>query len=164
MEVRVQTFPVEILTGYYQVGGKIEMIGNPAIYVNDASFSTFNIRDATMTPLTTGTPIGPVNVPLLFLPKDEPQVILVGDFSPRDAQLLPNKIKLICFTDTYVIRGVFPTGPETQASDLFSFTPGPFFPAVNVEIYPIRPLTTDLGGQADMVFVHRGAVRAFHPF
>lgn len=164
MEVRVQAFPVEILTGCYQVGGQLEMIGNPAIYVNDASFSTFNIRDATMTPLMKGTPVGPVKVPQLFLPKSEPQVILVGDFAPRDAQLLPNAIKLICFTDTYVIRGVFHTGPETQASDVFFFTPGPFFPATNIEIYPIRPLTTELGGQADLVFVHRDAVRAFHPF
>jgi hypothetical protein len=164
MEIRVQTFPAEILTGYYQISGGIEILGNPTIYVNDATFSTFNIHDATLTPLTPGTPVGPVQVPKLFLPKSEPQVLLIGDFSPHDAQLLPNKIKLICFTSAYVIRGVFHAGPETQATDVFYALPGPFFPATDVDIYPIRPMSTELGGQADLVFVHRDAVRAFHSF
>jgi hypothetical protein len=164
VEIRVQTFPVEILTSFYQIGGKIEMIGNPAVSVNDAAYSTFNIHDATLTSLTPGTPIGPVKTPMLYLPKNEPQVVLVGDFSPKDAQLLPNTVKLICFTDSYVIRGVFHTGPETQAADVFFFSPGPFFPATGVEIFPIRPLAVDLGGQADLVYVNRAAVRAFHTF
>lgn len=164
MEVRVRTFPAEILTGYYQIGGGIEILGNPSIFVNDATFSTFNIDDATLTPLIPGTPVGPVKAPKLFLPKSEPHVVLIGDFGPQDAQLLPNKIRLICFTSTYVIRGVFHTGPETQAADLFFSMPGPFFPATDVDIYPIRPLVADLGGQADLVFVHRDAVRAYHSF
>jgi hypothetical protein len=36
----MQTFPAEILTGYYQISGGIEILGNPTIYVNDATFST----------------------------------------------------------------------------------------------------------------------------
>lgn len=164
MEIRVQTFPAEILTGYYQVGGGLEVLGNPSIYVNDATFPAFQIHDATLTPLMAGTPVGPVKVPKLFLPKTEPHVVLIGDLSPQDAQLLPTRVKLICFTSAYVIRGVFHTGPETQAVDLFFSMPGPFFPATDVDIYPIRPMAADLGGQADLVYVHRDAVRAYHSF
>lgn len=164
MELRIQTFPAEILTGYYQIGGGIEVLGNPSIYVNDSTFPAFHIHDATLTPLMAGTSVGPIKVPILFLPKSEPHVVLIGDFNPRDAQLLPNRIKLICFTSAYVIRGVFHTGPETQPSDLFFSMPGPYFPATDVDIYPIRPMAAELGGQADLVYVHRDAVRAYHSF
>jgi hypothetical protein len=164
MELRIQNFPAEILTGYYQVGGGMEILGNPSIYVNDATFPAFHIVDATLTPLMTGTSVGPVKVPSLYLPKSEPHVVLIGDFSAQDAQLLANRIKLIVFTSAYVIRGEFHTGPETQAADLFFSVPGPFFPATNVDIYPVRPMAADLGGQADLVYIHRDAVRAYHTF
>lgn len=164
MQVNIRTYPVEILTGHYQIGGEIEIRGNPAVFVNDASFSAFTIRNATLTPLTVGTSVGPVKVPVLFLPKSEPQVVLIGDFSPQDAQLLPTKIGLVCFTDSYVIRGVYHTGPETQPIDVFFSGGGPLFPATDAEIYPLRPMAADLGGQADLVYVHRDAIKAMYPF
>jgi hypothetical protein len=162
MQVKIITFPVEILTGHYQVSGELEVRGSPAVFLNDASFDVFNVHNATMTPLVTGSPVGPVKVPLLYLPKTEPQVILVGNFDPKDAQLLPNKIRLVSFTDTYVIRGDFHAGPETKADDILYFAAGPFFPATDAEIYPLRPLAADLGGQADMVYVHKSHVRTFY--
>lgn len=162
MQVNIRTLPVEILTGHYQIGGNLEIRGNPAIFVNDASFNAFAIHDAALTPLAGGSPIGNVKVPLLYLPKSEPHVVLIGNFSPQDAQLLPNKIRMIAFTDTYVIRGEFHTGPETKPDDVFYFAAGPFFPATAVDIYAMRPLAADLGGQADLVYVHKNHIRAFY--
>lgn len=163
MLANINTFPAEILTGYFQISGKMEVRGNPTIYLNDASFDVFSVHDATMTPLTPGSSIGPVKVPLLYLPKTEPHVVLIGNFNPKDAQLLPNIINLVAFTDTYVIKGSFHAGPETKADDVFFYSPGPFFPATDAEIYTMRPLAADLGGEADLVFIHRNHVRSFYP-
>lgn len=162
MQVNITTFPVEILTGHYQVSGNLEIRGNPAIFVNDASFNVFNVHDATLTPLVTGSPVGPVKLPLLYLPKTEPHVVLIGNFTPQEAQLLPNKLRLVCFSDTYVIRGDFHVGPETKADDALYYAAGPFFPVTNADIYAMRPLTADLGGQADLVYIHKNHVRAFY--
>lgn len=164
MQVNVKRYPVEILTGHYQIGGELEIRGSPAIFINDAAYSTLNVVDATLLPLAIGSPVGSMQIPLLLLPKSEPQVLLIGDYSPKEAQLLANKIKLVAFTDTYVIRGAFHTGPETGAQDLFVAVPGPYFPATDAEIYPLRPLAADLGGQADLVFVHKDAIRVFHEY
>jgi hypothetical protein len=162
MQVNIITFPVEILTGYYQISGNMEVRGNPAVFVNDATFEVFNIHDATLTPLVAGSPVGQVKVPLLYLPKTEPQVILIGKFTAQEAQLLPNKIRLVAFTDTYVIRGDFHAGPETKADDVLFYAVGPYFAATDAEIYAMRPLAADLGGQADIVYIHRGHVRSFY--
>jgi hypothetical protein len=159
----MNTFPVEILTGHFQISGDLEVRGNPSVYVNDASFDVFAVHKATMTPLAPGTSVGPVKVPLLYVPKTEPHVMLVGNLEPKDAQLLPNKINLVAFTDTYVIKANFHAGPETKADDVLFYATGPYFPATEAEIYAMRPLTADLGGQADLVFVHRNHVRTFYP-
>ena len=82
---------------------------------------------------------------------------------PTLAALLPNLIPLVCFTDTYVIKAVFHAGPETKADDVLYYSSGPFFPATDAEIYAMRPLSADLGGEADMVFIHKSHVRTFYP-
>ncbi len=162
MQVNIITHPVEILTGHYQISGNLEVRGNPAVFVNDASFSVFNVHDATMTPLATGSPVGQVKVPLLYVPKSEPHVVLIGNFEAKDAQLLPNRLRLVCFTDTYVIRASFHVGPETKAPDALYFQAGPFFPTTAAEIYPLRPLAADLGGQADLLYIHKDHVRTYY--
>jgi hypothetical protein len=162
MQVNITTYPVEILTGHFQVSGNLEIRGNPAVFVNDASYNVFSVHDATVTPLVAGSPVGQVKVPVLYLPKSEPHVMLIGNFAPQDAQLLPNKIALIAFTDTYVIHGEFHTGPETKADDILYSAAGPYFPATDAEIYAMRPLAADLGGQADLVYVHKQHVRVFY--
>jgi hypothetical protein len=162
MQVNIKTHPVEILTGYYQISGNMEVRGNPGVFVNDASFSTYNVHDAVLTPLTIGSAAGAIKHPLLYIPKSEPQVMLIGEFAASDAQLLAHRIRMVCFTDTYIIRAFFHTGPETAAQDLFFAQPGPLFGATDAEIVPMRPLAADLGGQADLVYVHKSAVRTFY--
>jgi hypothetical protein len=48
------------------------------------------------------------------------------------------------------------------ALDVFS-SGGPLFAATDADIVPLRPLASDLGGQADLVYVHKSAVRAYYP-
>lgn len=163
MQVNISSYPVEILTGHFQIGGEMEVRGNPTIFLNDASIDVFAIHKATLTPLATGTSVGQVQVPLLYVPKTEPHILLVGNFDPKSAQLLANKIPLVCFTDTYVIKAEFHAGPETKADDVLYYSAGPFFPATAAEIYAMRPLAADLGGEADLVFVHKSHVRTFYP-
>jgi len=163
MQVNINSYPVEILTGHFQVGGELEVRGNPTIFVNDPAIPVFAIHKASLTPLAGGTSVGQVQVPLLYVPKSEPHVLLIGNFDQKQAQLLPNKINLVAFTDTYVIKASFHAGPETKADDVFYYSAGPFFPATSAEIYAMRPLAADLGGQADLVFIHKSHVRAFYP-
>jgi len=160
-QVNIVSYPVEILTGHYQISGVMEVRGSPAVYVNDASFNTFSIHEATITPLAPGSPVGQVKTPLLYLPKAEPQVILIGNFEPKDAQLLTTIIRAVCFTDTYVVRAAFHVGPETKAIDILDLT-GPFLPTTAAEIFALRPLAADLGGEADLLYIHKDHVRTFY--
>jgi len=160
MQVNIITFPVEILTGHYQISGGLEVRGSPAVFINDATFNSFSIHDATLTPLAPGSPVGPVKTSLLYVPKTEPHAILIGNFEAKDAQLLPNRIRMVCFTDTYVIRCEFHVGPETKTLDALSLA-GPFLPTTGAEIYALRPLAADLGGQADLLYIHKDHVRSF---
>lgn len=162
MEVQINTSPVEILTSTYQIGGELEVRGSPAIFINDSEFAAFTIHNATVTPLVAGTRIGALDTKTLYLPKDELQVLVIGGLTATQAQLLPHKVRMVCFTDTYVLRGFFHTGPETQAGDIFYSQPGPFFPATDVELFPLRSLSIEVGGAADLVYIHRDAVRLIY--
>lgn len=160
MELRVMTKLVEALSADYQISGRMELLGNPGVYVNDDSYPTFTINDAVVTPLMVGTQVGPVSLEKVFLPKQEAQVLLM-DMSLDEAQLLPTYHNLVVFTDTFVIRGKFITNPETGPQDVFS-SGGPYFPAIEAEVHAIRPLTTEIGGFADMIYVKGNDVRAFY--
>ncbi|MNC96363.1 hypothetical protein D3C83_137200 [compost metagenome] len=69
---------------------------------------------------------------------------------------------MICFTDTFIIRGGFHTGPEMKAVDLFYSLASTFYPATEVEVFAQRQLSSDVSLKADLAFVHRDAVRAFY--
>jgi hypothetical protein len=161
MEVQTKTKLVEILSADYQLTGSMEVIGNPGVFVNNPSYDVFVVHNASVTPLTVGTQVGKVSVPKLYVPKQEAQVILI-DMTVEEAQLLPTKKPLVCFTDTYIIRGGFATGLETSAGDLFTAGQGPFFAAVQAEVLAMRPLTEEIGGSADLVYVRAEAVQAFY--
>jgi hypothetical protein len=162
MEVQVNTRLVEMLSADYQISGSLEIRGeNPAVYINNPSYPVFALRDATVTPLMPGTQIGAMSVPRLFVHRDELQVILI-DMPVAEAQLPPTRRNLVCFTDTFVVRGGFASGQETQAVNLFTAGQGPFFPAVEAEVVALRPLMEEIGGQADLVFLRGDAVRTFY--
>ena len=162
MDIQLKVYPVEILTGNYQISGEMQPRGNPAFFVNDEATTTFTINNATLTPLLRGTAVGEISLPALYLPKEQIQVLIFGDYAPQEAQLLANKIGLTCFTDTYVIRGIFHGGAESTAGGILYDMPGPFFPATDVEIFAIRPLALEFGGAAELVFVQRNAVEVFY--
>ncbi len=128
MQINLNTFPVEILTGHYQVSGNLEVRGgNPGLFLNDSSFQVFSVHDATMTPLVAGSPVGPVKVPLLFVPKTEPHVLLVGNFAPKDAQLLPNRIRL---GTVGTFRVIPPTAQEFYEPEVYGRGEGALFSVI----------------------------------
>lgn len=161
MEVRTVTKLIDILTADYHVSGTLEMRGNPAVYLNDQTVDVFTILDATVTPLMPGTQVGEMQIARFYVPKNKIQVVLL-DMAVQEAQLLPTRKHLVCFTDTYVVKGHFSTGPETASLDVFSVSPGPFFPAVDAEVVPLRPLTTEMGGETDLLYVRGDSVEMFY--
>ena len=162
MEVQTSSYVVEMLTAEYQISGHFEPRGNAGVFLNDQEVHTLVIEDATLVPLTPGARVGSMPVKELFLPKGDVQVMVIDGFSPREASLMPKAIPLVCFTDTFVVRATFHAGSETQPQDVLSL-PGPFLPATNVEIFTLRPLTVDIAGDADMIYIHKAAVRTFYP-
>lgn len=162
MDAQLKSYPVEILTSNYQISGEIQPRGNPAFFINDEQIDTFMIYGASITPLIRGTPVGEMSVPTLSIPRTQIQALILGNYTTQEAQLLPNQIGLTCFTDAFVLRGIFHGGAEATASTLLHDMPGPFFPATNVEIFAIRPLAVEFGGIAELLFVQRDAVEVFY--
>ena len=163
MQIQTTTYPVEIMTADYQAAGTFAPRGNPAMFINDESVQTFTLQDATFTPLMPGAHIGTVKASPLFVPKPHTHIMLIGDLKPEDALLLPKPLTLVCFTDTYAVRGTFHIGTETQPADLLTEMAGTFLAATDAEIYSLRPLGQAISGVADLLFINKHALRGYHP-
>src|SRR5574341_1934205 len=162
MQANIVPYRVEILTPTYHITGELRPRGNPGVFLNDASYPTFTIYAAHLQPIAGGARIGAMSVEELYVPKSDVHLICLPDFPPSEAMLLATRHPLICFTDTYVIRGEFHSGPETKAGDLFHFTRGPFFPGSDLEAFPVKPMAADVGLRVPLAYVHRNALRAFY--
>src|SRR5687768_2332247 len=104
MEIQFTPYQTDIFTADYQFIGELHPRGNPNIYINDQQFQTLTFYSTTIKPLTPGAKLGAMQAPEMHIPKLKVHVLHVRDFTAAEAQILPNKIRLICFTDTYVIR------------------------------------------------------------
>jgi hypothetical protein len=162
MEVVQRTHTVEIFTAEYTVSGEFQPLGNPAVYLNDPAVSSLRVLDATLTPLMSGARLGEMTVPEVFVPREKAHVILIGSYRPEQANLLPQRLPMVAFTDSYAVRGTFYGGTETRASDLFA-PHGPFFPVTGFEIFTLRPLMVNVAGALDLAFINKHAVIAYHP-
>ncbi len=161
MEVLLQSFSVDILTAQYRVIGEIRTRGEPSVYFNNDSVSTLTVYDATLVPLHPNARIQPILVDEMHIPKSEPQVITLGSYTPQ-SPLLPKEIRMICFTDTYVIRGIFHTSQETQAADIFHVTPHPFFAVSYADIFTLHEMAVDVKARAELAYIRGDMIRAFY--
>lgn len=162
MQVQVIPYATEILTADYQILGELLPRGNPNIFINDQAYQTLTLHTATVKPVMMGAKLGPMPSPDVHIPKAVVHVLHIKDFTAAEAQILPNKIRMLCFTSTYVIRGSFHTGPETKSSDLFYATASVFYPATDIEVFPLRSLSGEVGLKAELGYVSRYAVTAFY--
>ncbi len=162
MQTTITPYPIEILTPSYRISGEIRPRGNPGVFLNDQAYPTLTIYSAHLQPIAGGARVGEMAMDELYLPKGEIDIIAIHDFPIENAMLMPNKHSLICFTETFVVRGTFHSGPETKAADVFYFTGGPFFPGTDIEAFPVRALAVEIALRAPLAYVHREAIRAFY--
>ncbi len=162
MEVKVSTHPVEIYTASYQISGEMQPIGSFGTYINDVKITAFRVVDATLLPLMADARLGEMKLPEVYVYKREVQVILVGNFTPADAKLMPKPMPLVVFTGTYAVRGVFYGGAESRPGDIFE-PAGPFFPITQFEIFNLRPLMTEVSGAFPIAYINKDAIAAYHP-
>ena len=161
MEVQTTAYPIEILTASYQIMGEFTPRGNPALFLNDPQVASFRLEKGTLVPLMPGARIGEMAVGSLYVPRDEVQIVVIGNLDAQGAALLPRPLKLVCFTDTYAVRATFHTDQETRIEDVVA-TSGLFLPATDAEIFALRPLMADIGGEAPLIFIHKKAIKAFY--
>ncbi len=161
MEIQLRSYAVDILTAHYRVTGELRTRGDPTMFLNEANVSTLTVHDAVLMPLRTGMRLGAVAASILHIPKTEPQVLILGNFVP-EIKPLPKVERLICFTDTYVLRGNFHMGLETHVSDVFYALPGPFFYATQLDIFALYPLAVEVHAMAELAYIQGSAVRAFY--
>jgi hypothetical protein len=162
MDFVLKSYPAEILTANFHIQGELRPRGSPYIFINDAQYATLTIFDAVLKPIGQGARVGPMNVPELYIPKNEISLIRFDNFTAAEAQILPVVIPMICFTEAFIIRGGFHTGPEMKAVDLLYSVASMFYPATEVEVFPLRQLASDISMKTDLAFVHRDAVRSFY--
>jgi|YNPNPStandDraft_1061719.scaffolds.fasta_scaffold41374_3 hypothetical protein len=161
MDVIVKSYPVDIMTAHYRVYGEIRTRGDPVLFLNDQNVSTLTVYDATLMPLRQGMRLGAVSTDELHVPKHEPQVIILGNFIP-ETRPLPKTERLICFTDTYILRGTFHMSVETKVHDVFYAQPGPFFAVTRLDIHALYPLAVEVKANAELAYLRGAAVRAFY--
>lgn len=162
MDLKLKQYPVQILTSHFMVTGTFTPRGDPFIFLNDDGVTTFAITEATITPLTPGAGVGDVSIPELRVPKREAQIFIIGDYTAQEARPLPKTGVMSCFTNAYVVHGEFHMSPEVTPQDLFFVQKGPFYVATTAEVYSLIQLTTEVSGEADMLFVNGQSVEVFY--
>lgn len=162
MEVQLHHYPVDCLASGYLASGEFTPRGDPFIFINDHNITTFTIDNANLTPLAADSLVAEMKQSAVFVPKSQVQVIMFGNYSIEDARPLQTTKRVVAFTDTYVIRANFHTSPEVQVGDFLFVTDRPFFAISKAEIFALRPLSTEVGGEIDLAFVHRDAIRSYY--
>jgi hypothetical protein len=162
MELHLPTYSLEVFTANYHISGSMQPRGPISVFINDVQYPCLALTDASVQPLMSGAKVGTMQSAEIYIPKTEIQIVVVNDLAPADAQLLTGKKPLIVFTDTYVMRGNFHTGPETKPIDLFWFGGGPCYGATDVNIFGVRPLAREINIQAPIAYIHRSAVQSFY--
>lgn len=162
MEANIVSYGVSILTSAFYITGELRPRGNPGVFINDQSYKTLTVYGAHLQPIPHGARVGAMSMEELYVPKGEVQILALSDFPPSEANLLATQHPMICLTDTYIVRAAFHSGPETKAADVFYFTGGPFFPGSDAEVFPLKPLASDVSLRTPLAYFHRDAIRAFY--
>lgn len=163
MQIRTSEYPIEIFTGYFQVSGVMDSRGEPSAYINDERVPNFTVRDGSMTPLSRGVPVGEITPKgAIYMPKNEVEVLIVGDYPLSQAKPMPKTVVMACYTDTYIVRGRYHMPAEVRADDVFKVVKGIFFAVSEAEIYTLRPTTVDIRGEAELLYINGDAVRVYY--
>lgn len=161
LQVQVQKYPVDILTAHYRVYGELRVLGHPLHYLNNETVSALSVFDAMLVPIRSGARIGEMSAPQLLVPKTEPQILILGRRAPDETSPLPKSERMVCFTDTYVVRGIFHMRVDSQLQDTFTKEFGPYFLAADLEIVTLYDVATEVKAMADQAYIHGRAIRAF---
>jgi hypothetical protein len=160
LKIVVASYAADILTPHYRVYGELRTRGDPTIFLNDQTVGTLTLYDAVLTPIRPEMRVSPMSVDVLHIPKHEPHIITLGGFSPQIPPL-PKTEPLICFTDTYMLRGLFHMARETRVEDVFHAHPGPFFYVSHLDIASLYPLGIQVAAHSELGYIRGSAVRAF---
>lgn len=163
MRIQTSEYPIEIFSGYFHVSGVMDSRGEPSAFINDERQPTFTVRNGSMTPLSKGVPVGEITPPgSIYLPKDEIQVLIVGDYPLSEAKPMPKKVLMTAYTDTFIIRGYYHMPAEVKAPDVFKAVTKMFFAVSDAEIYTLRPTQVDIRGEAELLYLNGDAVRVYY--
>ncbi len=161
LRIVVTNYTVDILTAHYRVYGILRTRGDPTVFLNDETVGSLTVYDAVLTPLRADVRIEPMAVDVLHIPKTEPQVITLGDFKPQILPL-PKSVRMVCITDTYVLRGNIHMAPDTLPQDAFYVHRGPFFYVTKLDIMSLYPLGIQVNAHSELGYIRGSAVRAFY--
>jgi len=161
MEIKTSDFPVDILTAHYRVYGELRILGHPTHYLNNETTTSVTVHDATLMPIRMGVRVGAMSVDKLNVPMNEPQLIIIGQLDRTETRPLPKAARMICFTDTYLVRGTFHMAAEARPHDVFYAAKGAFFLATKLDIVTLYQVAVDVRTAAEMAYIRGSAVRAF---
>lgn len=160
-DVKLEEYPVDILTAHYRVYGELRVRGNPAYYLNDATISALTVHNATLMPIRTGVRVGATPADTLYIPRLEAQIIILGKKPPEETRPLPKAERMVCFTDTYVMRATFYMGVDTQPQDVFQDPNRQYFMATQLEIVTLYQVAAEVKTIAEQAFINGPQIRAF---
>jgi hypothetical protein len=161
LQVQTNSYAVDILTAHYRVSGEIRILGNPIHYLNDQLVSSLTVYDATLVPIQSGVRVSAMSAEELYVPKTEPQIIILGSRAPDETSPLPKSENMVCFTDTYVVRGTFHMRQDVQTHDTFSAEYGPYFLVSKLNIATLYAVAVEVKAMANQAYILGTAVRAF---
>ena len=159
---QIQEYTVELLTSTVHVSGKVSLLGDFILYLNDTQRLTIVVKDAQVTPLQTDWRVGGVSRPQAVVPKSKVHILMVADLNPDALQLMPHPQQLIVYTDTFVVNATLYIGADTNVPDIFYVSPGPFFPATQAQVYSVKPLNVEIKRAAPVIFIHREHIGVFY--
>ncbi len=158
-----RSYPVEIFTTSFKIEGQLEPIGHLMDALNDPERDSMLIRQATVSPLSSGGPLSSLALEEMVLSKSDALFIYLADEQDRSALSLLKRVeRVIVYLPLFVIRADFHLGGETRVRDMLDSLTGTFLPITDVAIFPLFAPQVAVPTRRDLLLINKKQITFYH--
>jgi len=159
-----KSYPVEIFTRSFKIGGHLEPLGHLMDALNNPDRDSLLIHQGTVSSLSANGPLNSFTLEEIVLNKSDVFFISLTDKEDHsELNLLKRAEKMIVYLPLFVIRANFHLGGETRFRDMLDTLPGTFLPITDAAIFPLFVSRVAVPGHRDLLLINKKQITLYHP-
>lgn len=164
MEIKLATFPIEVITPQFLYWGNLQPRGELFTYLNDRRYLTFNFLDAEFKPMPNDYRIPAIkqeNININW--RTITYIALLNETDLAAVQLLQSKRPVTFYTDFLAIRGNLHINPDAHENDLVDEARD-FIAVSDAAVYPMRALKSMPKQRIPLIALNRHHILSYHTY